>query len=126
MAEIEAVRVGFIEPFLDRVSYGGRGTDSDRALAERDPFHQVAQPPVGVPESFAGDVPAEQAAFMADSHVPWEVDALGGTITEPAWRGKPSWVPAPTEDKVMPPPAQRSTSVGAGAVVTEAAASHSV
>jgi hypothetical protein len=43
--------------------------------------------------SFAGDVPAEQAAFMADSQVPWGVDALGGPISEPAWRIKPRWVP---------------------------------
>ena len=44
--------------------------------------------------SFAGDVPAEQAAFLADSHVPWGVDALSGSITEPAWRTKqppPLW-----------------------------------
>ena len=41
--------------------------------------------------SFAADVNAGQAAFMADSQVPWGVDALGGSITEPAWRSKPSW-----------------------------------
>ena len=38
--------------------------------------------------SFAGDVSAEEAAFMADSQVPWGIDALGGTISEPAWRSK--------------------------------------
>src|SRR5947208_11743298 len=43
------------------------------------------------PASFAADVSAEQAAFMADSQVPWGVDALGGSITDPAWRVKPSW-----------------------------------
>jgi len=43
------------------------------------------------PASFAGDLSAEQAAFMADSQVPWGVDALGGTVSEPAWRNKPSW-----------------------------------
>src|SRR6516164_1628905 len=36
--------------------------------------------------SFAGDLPAEQAAFMAESQVPWGVAAPGGQITEPAWR----------------------------------------
>jgi pimeloyl-ACP methyl ester carboxylesterase len=78
------------------------------------------------PASFAGDVPAGLAAFMADSQVPWGVDALGGTITEPAWRTKPSWYVLTTEDKMIPPPAQRSMSARAGATVTEVAASHSV
>jgi pimeloyl-ACP methyl ester carboxylesterase len=59
------------------------------------------------PASFAGDVPAEQAAFMADSQVPWGVDALGGQITEPSWRTKPSWYLVTTEDRMIPPAAQR-------------------
>jgi len=83
---------------------------------DRDKFH----------DSFAGDVPAAEAAFMAGSQVPWGVDALGGTITEPAWRAKPSWYLLTTEDKMIPPPAQRVMSGRAGATVTEAAASHSV
>jgi pimeloyl-ACP methyl ester carboxylesterase len=77
-------------------------------------------------DSFAGDLPAEQAAFMADSQVPWGVDALGGTIGEPAWRTKPSWYLLTTEDRMIPPPAQRAMSERAGAAVTEVAASHSV
>ena len=83
---------------------------------DRDKFH----------DSFAGDVPAEEALFMADSQVPWGVDALGGTITEPAWRVKPSWYLLTTEDRMIPPAAQRSMSGRAGATVTEVAASHSV
>ena len=76
--------------------------------------------------SFAGDLPAEQAAFMADSQVPWGVDALGGSITDPAWRTKPSWYLVTTEDRMIPPPAQRAMSERAGATVVEVAASHSV
>src|SRR3954464_5453673 len=34
-------------------------------------------------KSFAADLPTADAAFMADSQVPWGVDALGGAITEP-------------------------------------------
>jgi pimeloyl-ACP methyl ester carboxylesterase len=78
------------------------------------------------PAAFAGDVPADQAAFMADSQVPWGVDALGGTITDPAWRAKPSWYLVTTDDKMIPPPAQRTMSARAGSTVTEVAASHSV
>jgi pimeloyl-ACP methyl ester carboxylesterase len=76
--------------------------------------------------SFAGDLPAEQAAFMADSQVPWGVEALGGTISQPAWRTKPSWYLLTTEDRMIPPQAQRAMSQRAGSKVTEIAASHSV
>ena len=85
-------------------------------LLDREKFHT----------SFAGDLPAEQAAFMADSQVPWGVDALGGTVTEAAWRTKPTWYLVTTEDRMIPPPAQRAMSDRAGATVVEAAASHSV
>jgi pimeloyl-ACP methyl ester carboxylesterase len=63
---------------------------------------------------------------MADSQVPWGVDALGGTITEAAWRVRPSWYLLTTEDRMIPPTAQRSMSGRASATVTEVAASHSV
>src|SRR5712672_2305982 len=76
--------------------------------------------------SFAADVEPELAAFMADSQVPWGVDALAGTITEPAWRTKPSWYLIATEDRMIPPDAQRFMSQRADAKVSETAASHSV
>jgi pimeloyl-ACP methyl ester carboxylesterase len=76
--------------------------------------------------SFAGDLPAEEAAFMADSQVPWGVDALGGQITEPAWRTKPSWYLVTTEDRMIPPPAQRVMSGRASATTVEVAGSHSI
>lgn len=76
--------------------------------------------------SFAGDLSAEQAAFMADSQVPWGVHALGGSITEPAWRVKPSWYLVATEDRMIPPPAQRAMSQRAGSTVVEVAGSHSI
>jgi pimeloyl-ACP methyl ester carboxylesterase len=76
--------------------------------------------------SFAGDVPAQQAAFMADSQVPWGVDALGGTITEPAWRSKPSWYMVTTEDRMIPPPAQRAMAKRAGSSVVEVSGSHAI
>jgi pimeloyl-ACP methyl ester carboxylesterase len=76
--------------------------------------------------SFAGDLSAEEAAFMADSQVPWGVDALGGTITEPAWRTKPSWYLITTGDLMIPPEAQRTMSDRLGATIVEVDASHSV
>ncbi|HEV2120491.1 MAG TPA: alpha/beta hydrolase [Candidatus Bathyarchaeia archaeon] len=78
------------------------------------------------PASFAGDVDKGKAAFMADSQVPWGVDALGGQITNPAWKSRPSWYLLTTEDKMIPPDAQRFMSKRAGAKVTEVKASHAV
>ncbi len=78
------------------------------------------------PASFAGDVSPEEAAFMADSQVPWGVDALGGTISEAAWKAKPSWYLLTTEDRMIPPDAQRLMSKRAGATVVEVKGSHAV
>ena len=78
------------------------------------------------PASFAGDVDAAKAAFMADSQVPWGVEALGGTISEPAWKTKPSWYMVTTDDKMIPPPAQRFMSQRVGATVIEVTGSHSI
>jgi pimeloyl-ACP methyl ester carboxylesterase len=76
--------------------------------------------------SFAGDLPAQQAAFMADSQLPWGVDALAGTVSDPAWRVKPSWYLVASDDRMIPPPAQRAMSERAGSTVVEVAGSHSV
>ena len=77
-------------------------------------------------DSFAGDVNADTAAFMADSQVPWGVEALAGAISEPAWKTKPSWYLVSTEDKMIPPDAQRVMSKRAGSTVVEVKGSHSV
>jgi pimeloyl-ACP methyl ester carboxylesterase len=71
-------------------------------------------------------VSPETAAFMADSQVPWGVEALGGTITEPAWKNKPSFYLVATEDKMIPPDAQRAMSKRAGSTVVEVKGSHAV
>ena len=76
--------------------------------------------------SFAADVNAEDAEFMADSQVPWGVEALGGAITQPAWKTKPSWYLVSTEDKMIPPDAQRAMSKRAGSTVVEVKGSHAV
>ena len=83
---------------------------------DRDKFHA----------SFAGDLLAGQAAFMADSQVPWGVNALGGMISEASWRMKPSWYLVTSDDRMIPPSAQRSMAERTGATVTEVPASHSV
>jgi pimeloyl-ACP methyl ester carboxylesterase len=78
------------------------------------------------PASFAGDVDPERAQFLADSQVPWGLAGLTGSITDPAWRSKQSWYLVATEDRMIPPAAQRFMSQRAGATVVEVAGSHAV
>jgi pimeloyl-ACP methyl ester carboxylesterase len=78
------------------------------------------------PASFAADVEQDKAEFMADSQVPWGVEALNGTISEPAWKTKPSWYLVATDDRMIPPPAQRLMSKRAGSAVVEVAGSHAI
>jgi len=76
--------------------------------------------------SFAADVDEEKAAFMADSQLPWGVEALKGAISEPAWKTKPSWYLVATEDKMIPPAAQRAMSKRAGSTAVEEKGSHAI
>ena len=78
------------------------------------------------PASFAADVSADAAAFMADSQVPWGVEALTGTVSEAAWKAKPSWYLVATDDRMIPPDAQRAMSRRAGSSVVEVKGSHAV
>ena len=77
-------------------------------------------------DSFAADVAPGEAAFMADSQVPWGVNALAGAVTEPAWKSKRSWYLVATDDKMIPPPAQRQMAKRANATVTEIKGSHAI
>jgi pimeloyl-ACP methyl ester carboxylesterase len=76
--------------------------------------------------SFAAEVDKKTASFMADSQVPWGVGALGGTISEAAWKTKPSWYLVATDDKMIPPAAQHFMSKRAGSTVVEVKGSHAV
>ncbi len=82
--------------------------------------------PVPLPASFAGDVEKEKAAFMADSQGPWGVEALSGTISDPAWKHKPSWYLIVTDDKMIPIAAQRLMAKRAGSTVVEVGGSHAI
>ena len=80
----------------------------------------------GFAAAFAGDLPTKEASFMADAQVPWGLGAVGATVSDPAWRAKPSWYLVTSNDGMIPPPAQRSMAERAGASVSEIAASHAV
>lgn len=105
----------------------------------KDPPPGAPVPPIMPPEdgylfldrakfraSFAADVSPEAASFMADSQVPWGLEALDGAVSEPAWKTKPSWYLVSTEDNMIPPDAQRAMSKRAGSTVVEVKRSHAV
>jgi pimeloyl-ACP methyl ester carboxylesterase len=76
--------------------------------------------------SFAADVAPDKAEFMANSQVPWGLAALNGAVTKPAWKSKPSWYLVATDDRMIPPAAQRAMSKRAGSSVAEVKGSHAV
>lgn len=51
---------------------------------------------------------------------------LDGAVSEPAWRTKPSWYLVSTEDRMIPPDAQRAMSKRAGSTVVEAKGNHAI
>jgi pimeloyl-ACP methyl ester carboxylesterase len=76
--------------------------------------------------SFAADVDPTLARFMADSQVPWGLEALGGKVSTPAWKSKPSHYLVASDDHMIPPPAQRQMAQRAGAEMVETGGSHAV
>jgi pimeloyl-ACP methyl ester carboxylesterase len=78
------------------------------------------------PEAFAGDLPRNEAEFLADSQVLWGLDALEGVVTDPAWRAKPSWYLVATDDHMIAPRLQRMMSERAGSTVVEVPGSHAI
>jgi pimeloyl-ACP methyl ester carboxylesterase len=130
------------DPKVTRLVYiAAFAPDTGESVASliKDPPPDAPVPPILPPQdgylfldstkfhaSFAADVDPEKAAFMADSQVPWGLAALSGSIDQPAWKTKPSWYLVTTQDKMIPPPAQRFMSKRAGSTVTEVPGSHAV
>ena len=76
--------------------------------------------------SFAADVRPDLASFMADSQAPWGVGALDGKVTASAWKVRPSWYLVTTDDRMIPPAAQRKMANWAGAITVETPGSHAI
>jgi pimeloyl-ACP methyl ester carboxylesterase len=75
-------------------------------------------------ETYAADLPAAQAQFLADSEQPLAQKAMAAPITVAAWHSKPSYAILTTEDRVISPQLQRWMYQRSGAKVTDIAASH--
>lgn len=105
----------------------------------KDPVPGAPVPPIMPPQdgflfldrskfaaSFAADVETGLATFMANAQVPWGLEALNGAVTAASWKSKPSWYLVATDDKMIPPDAQRAMSKRAGAHAVEAKGSHAI
>jgi quinol monooxygenase YgiN len=82
--------------------------------------------PAIFPQAFAHDLAADRGAFLAASQVPTAAVAFGAPVTKPAWRDKPTSYVVATEDRIIPPAAQRQMAARANATITEVAGSHAV
>ncbi|HEX8258423.1 MAG TPA: alpha/beta hydrolase [Allosphingosinicella sp.] len=109
---------------LDLIGQLPAGAPSAPVLPPSDGFLFVD--PVRFPAAFAADVDPAKAQFMAIAQAPWGVAAASATVGEPAWKTKPSWYLVASEDRMIPPEAQRTMAARAGANVTEAAGSHAI
>lgn len=136
-------RIGLVtNPKVARLAYiTAFAPDSGESVASliKDPVPGAPVPPILPPQdgfhfldrsrfaaSFAADVDPDLAAFMADSQVPWGVQALEGAVSQPAWKSKPSWYLIPTDDRMIPPDAQRAMSKRAGSKTVDVKGSHAV
>jgi pimeloyl-ACP methyl ester carboxylesterase len=129
-------------PKVERLTYiTAFAPDSGESVGSliKDPAPGAPVPPIMPPqdgflfldrakfaESFAADVEPGLAVFMGDSQVPWGLDALNGAVTTASWKSKPSWYLVATDDKMIPPDAQRAMASRAGAKVAEARGSHAI
>jgi pimeloyl-ACP methyl ester carboxylesterase len=76
--------------------------------------------------AFAADVEPEIAQFMADSQLPWGVQALSGSISSAAWESKPSWYLVTEHDNMIPPDGQRAMASRIRATTRVRAGSHAI
>ena len=77
-------------------------------------------------ELFAQDLPRRTTRFMAATQRPGALAALGTESGPPAWAEIPSWYMVATQDRIIPPEAERAMAARAGAHVVEVDSSHVV
>jgi pimeloyl-ACP methyl ester carboxylesterase len=101
--------------------------DAMRAATNRaTPDKYLFLPPAKFRETYAADVLAPDAQFLADSQQQLAEKALGEPVPVAAWRTKPSYAILTTQDHVVSPELQRWMYQRSGAKVTEVSASHAV
>lgn len=80
--------------------------------------------PAYFPQLFAQDLPRAEARFMAASQRPAALASLGTPSGEPAWKTIPSWYMVASQDRIIPPEAERAMAARANATTVEVRSSH--
>jgi pimeloyl-ACP methyl ester carboxylesterase len=75
-------------------------------------------------KDFCPDLPAAEADFMAHAQVPSGLATFSTVLTKAAWHNKPTWYIVSTQDRMIPPDAERFMAKRANAKITEIKASH--
>jgi pimeloyl-ACP methyl ester carboxylesterase len=78
----------------------------------------------GVREHFAQDLSDIEKTVLFAAQAPTAIASLAGTISQPAWRVRPTWYLLASEDHAIAPKLQRIMSARMKAKVTEVASSH--
>lgn len=96
--------------------FPGAGPDNADAYIDPEVFGEL----------FAQDLPARTSRFMAATQRPGALAALLTESGPAAWEEIPSWYVVATEDRIIPPEAERAMAERAGAEVVEIDSSHVV
>jgi pimeloyl-ACP methyl ester carboxylesterase len=99
---------------LDVVGYPGAPEGDADAYLKPDVVHTA----------FAPDLPEADRWLIAASQRPLTLAANTIPSGAPAWKTLPSWAVIGTEDRIIPPTAQRRMAERAGATITEVDSSH--
>jgi pimeloyl-ACP methyl ester carboxylesterase len=99
---------------LDVVGYPGAPEGDADAYLKPDVVHTA----------FAPDLPEADRWLIAASQRPLTLAANTIPSGVPAWKTLPSWAVIGTEDRIIPPAAQRRMAGRAGATITEVDSSH--
>jgi len=77
-------------------------------------------------KGFAADATDADADFLRDAQVPVNMSVFAQTVSEAAWREKPSWAVFGTEDKAFDQAMLQHMAQRAGAAITTVPGSHAV
>ena len=80
----------------------------------------------GVLNGFAQDLPEAEKSLQFATQAPTAARALGGAVSTPAWKTRPSWYIVATEDRAIQPSLERRMAEQIGAKTVSVASSHLV
>jgi pimeloyl-ACP methyl ester carboxylesterase len=90
----------------------------------KDPDGYLTISEEGIKKYFAADLPPKEQAVVAATQGPFHIRTLGATISEAAWREKPTFMVVATKDAIIPPQMEKDQVKAAKATAIEVPSSH--